>query len=209
MPETLTLENYRDAWNVGEMRSHFCKTVFIVLPALFLILFLSSMVAFACTRFSWRFNVFFLRAVHRRQPDAAAGDLPAAVPDVQVDAVARLAQRHQHRHLLGTKIAVILIHVAFQTGFCTFVLSQLHEDDPEGAQRGRRRSTAPAVPRQFFAGHPPAHAGRRWPRSATLEFTWLYNDFFWGAVLLQPGRRAADHVVDRGARTASTPASTT
>ena len=42
------------------MRSHFFKTAFIVLPALFLILFLSSMVAFACTRFSWRFNVFFL-----------------------------------------------------------------------------------------------------------------------------------------------------
>ena len=42
MPESLTLENYRDAWSVGEMGGHFVKTVFIVLPALFLILFLSS-----------------------------------------------------------------------------------------------------------------------------------------------------------------------
>ena len=35
--------------------------------------------------------------LHRRQPAAAAGDLPAAVPDVQGHAVARLPQRHQHR----------------------------------------------------------------------------------------------------------------
>ena len=59
-PETLTLDNYRDAWNVGDMGSHFLKTAFIVLPALVLILLLASCVAFACTRYSWRFNIFFL-----------------------------------------------------------------------------------------------------------------------------------------------------
>ena len=59
-PKTLTLDNYRDAWSVGEIGSHFRKTAFIVLPALVLILFLSSCIAFACTRYSWRFNIFFL-----------------------------------------------------------------------------------------------------------------------------------------------------
>ena len=58
-PERLTLDNYRDAWRSARW-SHFGKTMFIVLPALFLILMLSSMVAFACTRFCWRFNIFFL-----------------------------------------------------------------------------------------------------------------------------------------------------
>ena len=97
MPETLTLENYRTAWNVGEIRSHFFKTAFIVLPALFLILFLSSMVAFACTRFSWRFNIFFLVLFTAGNLMPRAGDLPAAVPDLQVGSVARPAQRHRHR----------------------------------------------------------------------------------------------------------------
>ena len=36
------------------------------------------------------------------------------------------------------KIGVILIHVAFQSGFCTFVLSNYMKTTPEGAQRGRR-----------------------------------------------------------------------
>ena len=29
---------------------------------------------------------------------------------------------------------------------------------------------------------------------ATLEFTWIYNDFFWALVLMQSRRQAADHV---------------
>ena len=29
---------------------------------------------------------------------------------------------------------------------------------------------------------------------ATLEFTWIYNDFFWALVLMQTRRQAADHV---------------
>ena len=59
-PDTLTLDNYRDAWRVGDIGSHFLKTAFIVLPALLLILLLASCVAFACTRYSWKFNIFFL-----------------------------------------------------------------------------------------------------------------------------------------------------
>ena len=160
--------------------------MFIVLPALFLILFLSSMVAFACTRFWWRFNVFFLVLF-------TAGNLmPQQVifqplfqmykkmpwPDLLSDA--------NTGSLLGTedrgdpdprRVPDRVLHVR---------AVELHEDDPQGAQRGRRWSTAPAC-RASTSRSSCRCAGRHWPRSATLEFTWLYNDFFWGAVLLQPG----------------------
>jgi multiple sugar transport system permease protein len=185
MPESLTLDNYRDAWRVGEIRSHFLKTAFIVLPALFLILFFSSMVAFACTRFSWRFNVFFLVLF-------TSGNLmPVQVifqplfriykwvplPDVLSDT--------DTGSLLGTKIAVILIHVAFQTGFCTFVLSNYMKTIPKELSEAAAVDGA-SVPRQFFQVILPLTR----PALAalgTLEFTWLYNDFFWGAVLLNQG----------------------
>src|SRR5262245_62512288 len=39
-PAHLTLQNYRDAWSVGEMGHKFWNTAFIVIPALFLILLL-------------------------------------------------------------------------------------------------------------------------------------------------------------------------
>ncbi|MFN8020680.1 MAG: hypothetical protein U0Q03_04040 [Acidimicrobiales bacterium] len=60
LPKTLTLDNYREAWKVGGIPRHFYNTMFVTIPALVLILLLSSMVAFACSRFTWRFNIFFL-----------------------------------------------------------------------------------------------------------------------------------------------------
>lgn len=184
-PETLTLDNYRDAWNVGEMSKTFFNTGFIVIPALFLTLLLSSMVAYACTRYSWKFNILFLVLF-------TAGNLmPQQVlfqplfqiykrvpwPDILSDT--------NTGNLLGTKIAVILIHVAFQVGFCTFVLANYMKTIPKEISEAAAVDGAGVV-RQFFQVILPLTR----PALAalgTLEFTWLYNDFFWGAVLLNQG----------------------
>jgi multiple sugar transport system permease protein len=185
LPKALTLDNYREAFRVGSIWSHFGKTMFIVLPSLFLILLLSSMVAFACTRFSWRFNIFFLVLF-------TAGNLmPQQVifqplfqiykkipwPDLLSDA--------DTGHLLGSKVAVIFIHVAFQTGFCTFVLSNYMKTIPKELSEAAAVDGA-SVLRQYFQIILPL-CRPAFAALATLEFTWLYNDFFWGAVLLNQG----------------------
>ena len=185
LPTTLTLDNYRDAWSHGNMWRTFRNTAFIVLPALFLILMFASSVAFVCTRFSWRFNVTLLVLF-------TAGNLmPQQVlfqplfqffkrtpwPDLLSDT--------NTGNLLGTKVAVILIHVAFQTGFCTFVLSNYMKTIPKEISEAALIDGA-SVPRQFFAVILPLTR----PALAalgTLEFTWLYNDFFWGATLINQG----------------------
>ncbi len=185
LPTALTLDNYRDAWAVGEMSKTFGNTAFIVLPALFFTLLLASVVAYACTRYSWRFNIAFLILF-------TAGNLmPQQVlfqplfqmlkrtpwPDLLSDT--------DTGSLLGTKIAVILIHVAFQIGFCTFVLANYMKTIPTELSEAAAIDGA-SVPRQFFSVILPLTR----PALAalgTLEFTWLYNDFFWGAVLLNQG----------------------
>jgi multiple sugar transport system permease protein len=185
LPDALTLENYKDAWRVGDMRHTFLNTAFIILPALVLTLILSSAVAFACTRYSWRFNIAFLVLF-------TAGNLmPYQVlfnpvfqifkrvpwPDVISDT--------DTGNLLGTKIAVILIHVAFQVGFCTFVLANYMKTIPKEISEAAAVDGA-GVLRQFVQVILPLTR----PALAalgTLEFTWLYNDFFWGAVLLNQG----------------------
>lgn len=185
LPDKLTLENYRDAWNVGEMSKTFANTAFIVLPSLVVTLLLSSMVAYACTRYSWRFNIGFLVLF-------TAGNLmPQQVlfqplfqiykrvpwPDILSDT--------NTGNLLGTKIAVILIHVAFQVGFCTFVLSNYMKTIPKEISEAAAVDGAGVV-RQFFQVILPLTRPAL-AALATLEFTWLYNDFFWGAVLLNQG----------------------
>lgn len=184
-PDTLTLDNYREAWTVGEMTKTFWNTAYIVIPALFLILLLSSMAAYACTRYSWRFNILFLVLF-------TAGNLmPQQVlfqplfqiykrvpwPDILSDT--------NTGSLLGTKIGVILIHVAFQVGFCTFVLSNYMKTIPKEISEAAAVDGA-GVARQFFQVILPLTR----PALAalgTLQFTWLYNDFFWGATLLNQG----------------------
>ena len=185
LPETLTLDNYREAWDVGGIWQHFGNTMYITLPALFLILFLSSMVAFACTRFSWRFNVFFLVLF-------TAGNLMPQQVIFQP-----LFQMYKHMpwpdilsdtntgNLVGTKVGVILIHVAFQTGFCTFVLSNYMKTIPKELTEAALVDGA-SVPRQYFQIVLPL-CRPAFAALATLEFTWLYNDFFWGSVLLPQG----------------------
>jgi multiple sugar transport system permease protein len=183
--EEFTFENYTDAWRVGEMSTTFRNTAFIVLPALFIVLLLSAMVAYACTRFSWRFNIAFLVLF-------TAGNLmPQQVlfqplfriydwmpwPDFLSDT--------DTGSLLGTKVSVILIHIAFQLGFCTFVLANYMKTIPREIGEAAQVDGA-SVPRQFFQVILPLTRPAL-AALATLEFTWLYNDFFWGSVLLNQG----------------------
>lgn len=184
-PEALTLDNYRTAFEVGDMGQTFRNTAFIVFPALIITLLLSSMVAFACTRFSWRFNIAFLVLF-------TAGNLmPQQVlfqPLVQIYSripFPDFLSDADTGNLFGTKISVILIHIAFQLGFCTFVLANYMKTIPK--ELGEAASVDGAgVARQFFQIVLPLTR----PALAalgTLEFTWLYNDFFWGSVLLNQG----------------------
>ena len=184
-PKTLSLQNYRNAWTQGGMRRAFGNTMFIVIPSLILILAFSSAMAFAVSRFSWRFNVTLLLIF------TAGNLLPPQVifqplfkmfkaipwPDFLSDT--------NTGNLLGTKIAVIIIHVAFQSGFCTFVLSNYMKTIPKELGEAAMVDGASVVRQYFQIILPlcrPALAAL-----ATLEFAWLYNDFFWAVVLLNQG----------------------
>ncbi len=184
-PDSLSFKNYGDAFDQGDMKHTFMNTAFIVLPAIVLILLFSSMVAFVVSRFSWRFNIPLLLMF------TAGNLLPPQVifkplftifehtpwPDFLSDA--------DTGKLLGTKIGVIIIHVAFQSGFCTFVLSNYMKTIPKELNEAAMVDGA-SVPRQFFQVIMPL-CRPALAALATLEFTWLYNDFFWAVVLLNQG----------------------
>ena len=59
-PHTLTLDNYRNAWSQGDIPHKYLNTALILIPALIFTLFFASMVAFVCSRYSWRFNILLL-----------------------------------------------------------------------------------------------------------------------------------------------------
>jgi multiple sugar transport system permease protein len=140
---TYNLDNYVNSFNQGQLPMYFMNTVIILVPAVILVLFLSSMMAFTVSRYSWRFNLILLMVF------SGANLLP---PQVIITPLFRMylaipmfAPLSDNGILYDQYIGITLINVAFQTGFCTFVLSELHEDDPEVAHRGRRASTAQSV----------------------------------------------------------------
>ena len=185
MPHSLTLQNFRDAWTQGQMTRTFGNTMFILIPSLILILFFSSMMAFAVSRYSWRFNVALLLLF------TAGNLLPPQVlfqPLLQIfkhTPWPDLLSDTNTGSLLGTKVGIIIVHVAFQTGFCTFVLSNYMKTIPKELGEAALVDGA-STSRQFFQIIMPL-CRPVLAALATLEFTWLYNDFFWAVVLLTQG----------------------
>ncbi len=182
-PETLTLDNYRNAWAEGDIARKYWNTALILVPALFFTLFFASMVAFVCSRFSWRFNILMLSIF------TAGNLLPQQIiiqPLFQFYNRVNLPDFMSNSgRLNGSTWGLILIHVAFQSGFCTFVLSNYMKLLPKSLNEAARIDGAGVWKQYWQIIMPltlPALAAL-----ATLEFTWIYNDFFWAVVLEQQG----------------------
>jgi multiple sugar transport system permease protein len=182
-PQTLSLDNYRNAWNQAEIPLHFWNSMIITLPAIVLILLFASMVAYVVSRFSFWFNVplliFFM----------AANLLP---PQVIITPVYQMYLRiplptwiSESGLAYDSFVGLIAINVAFQTGFCTFVLSNYMKTLPTSLTEAARVDGA-SVTRQFFGIIMPL-CRPAFAALAVLEFTWIYNDFFWAVVLMSSG----------------------
>ncbi len=183
LASTLTLENYRNALNRGDLVHHFLNTMIIVVPALVLTLFLASMVAFVVSRFSFRGNVALLMLF------AAGNLLPQQVIVTPLYRVYKSIPLPLAMSDSGTLFdsfwGIILIHVAFQTGFCTFVLSNYMKTLPHELTEAARVDGASAWRQYWQITLPLCRAPLA--ALATLEFTWIYNDFFWALVLMVTG----------------------
>ena len=183
LPNELTLDNYQNAWTQGDILKKYWNTFLILVPALTLTLFFSSMVAFACSRYSWKFNITFLVLF------TAGNLLPQQIiiqPLFQMYNRIPLPEFLSNSGKLnGSTWGLILIHVAFQSGFCTFVLSNYMKLLPKSLNEAARVDGAGVWTLYWQIIMPltrPALAAL-----ATLEFTWIYNDFFWAVVLEQQG----------------------
>ena len=178
-----TLDNYKNAWSQGDFGLHFWNSLIITVPAVLLTLFLSACVAFVVARFSWKFNIallgFFL----------AANLLPPQALLIPVYRMFRAIQVpfwfSESGTLLNSLQGLILVNVAFQTGFCAFVLSNYMKALPRELYESAVIDGA-GVLRQFFQITLPL-CRPALAALAVLQTTWIYNEFFWATVLLQRG----------------------
>ncbi|WP_411284360.1 carbohydrate ABC transporter permease [Lapillicoccus sp.] len=178
-----TLQNYVNSWQQADFGHSLLNSAIITIPAVALTLFLSCCIAFVVARFSFRFNLALLGLF------TAANLLPPQALLIPVYRMFRAIQVpfwvSDSGTLLNSYYGLIAVNVAFQTGFCAFVLSNYMKTIPRELYESAVVDGA-SVLRQFFQltlplCRPPLAA------LATLEVTWIYNEFFWATVLLQSG----------------------
>ncbi len=175
-----TFENYRNAWTQGDLGKYFWNSVIITVPAVFATLFLASLVAFVLARFSYRFNLVLLAMF------LAANLLPPQALLVPVFRIYREIPlpdfMSDSGQMLGSYWGLIAINVAFQLGFCTFVLSNYMKTIPHEIYESAMVDGA-SVWRQYWQLTMPL-VRPALAALATLQTTWIYNEFFWATVLL-------------------------
>jgi len=185
LPESLTLDNFSNAWTTGDLPHYYLNTFLITLPAVLLTLLFSSMVAFGVSRFSFKFNLALLMLF------TAGNLLPQQVIVTPLWRLYRLIEVpewiSESGTLIDSQLGVVMIHIAFQIGFCTFVLSNYMKTIPHELTEAARVDGA-SVFRQYWQVILPL-CRPALAALATLEFTWIYNDFLWALVLIQTGEK--------------------
>jgi multiple sugar transport system permease protein len=185
LPRHLTLRNYFDAWNQSDMLRFFSNSVLITVPAVILTLLLASMVAFVVVRVAVKVNLALLLLF------TAGNLLPQQVIITPLYRLYLLIALpgflSPNGYLFDSYTGLIAINVAFQTGFCVFVLSNYMRTIPDEMYEAAEVDGAGLWARYWRLTLPlcrPALAAL-----ATLLTTWIYNDFFWAITLISTGSK--------------------
>jgi multiple sugar transport system permease protein len=175
-PHSLTLENFAAAWTDGGFSHYFVNTFLVVIPAVVLMLTLSSMSAYVLARHRFRGSRLILMVF------IAGLLLPFQILIIPVYRLSNFL------NIYDSLWALIAIHVAFELGFCTFVLHNFIRTIPKELTEAAAVDGASLFRTWWQVIIPlsrPALAAL-----ATLEFTWKWNDYLWVITLIQSNDNA-------------------
>ena len=171
IPQEISLDNFPRAWEAGGVSRYMLNSFIITIPALIGTIFLSSLSAFALARYKFRGNrlIYFMYV--------AGTMLPFQILLLPVFLL------NNRLGTYNTYWSVIIIHIAFQLGFVTFVLRNFMRTLPGEIMDAARIDGANEFGIYWRIVMPltvPAIAA-----VSTLEFTWIFNDYLWAIILIQ------------------------
>ena len=167
--ETALISNYAAVFEGGKMGRFFLNSLIITLPTVFGTLFLSSLAGYslAMHRFKLNFLVFAMFIAGNFVPYQI---LMIPVRNISIE-----------MGMYNTHLGLIIFHIAFQTGFCTFFLRNFIKELPFELIEAARADGATEwlIYRKIILPLIiPALAAL-----GVLEFTFIWNDYFWALVL--------------------------
>lgn len=166
------VQNYTAVFTSSPMGRYLLNSVVITLPAVVGTLAVSTMAGFALARYKFRGNIA-LFAVFIAGNFVPFQVLMIPVRDLFVHVIP----------LYDTVWALVLFHIAFQTGFCTLFMRNFIRELPDALVEAARIEGVAELRIFWHVILPlvrPALAAL-----AVLEFTFIWNDYFWALVLVQ------------------------
>ena len=175
LPEKINLNSYLEAWRRGGLQNYLPNSFIITIPSLVLTLLLASLSAYALARFRFKGNLplYFMFV--------GGTMIPFQILLLPV------FQLSDWMGIYDTYFGLIAIHTAFQLGFCTFVLRNYMMTVPIQVLESARMDGCTELGIWWKIMIPltlPAFAA-----VATLEFTWIFNDYIWPLVLIRTAEK--------------------
>ncbi|MBS3765485.1 carbohydrate ABC transporter permease [Candidatus Bipolaricaulota bacterium] len=170
LPDEFTFQYFLEAWNQGGMSRYFLNSFIITVPSVIGALFFSALGGFALAKYDFKYNKLVLGVF------IAGNMIPFQMMMFPVFEISNILG------IYDTYLAVILFHVAFQMGFCIFFLRNFIRTIPTDlldAARVDGSSEFRIFLQIVLPLTKPALAAL-----GILEFTWIWNDYLWGLVLL-------------------------
>jgi len=170
-PKNFYTGNFEKVWKSAGMGRAMFNTFLITIPSVAGTLLLSSLAGFALAFYKFKGNRLILIIF------VAGMLLPFQMLMIPVERFSAVVG------LKNTTIGVILFHIAFQLGFCTFFLRNFMRQIPFSLIESMRIDGADefTIYRKIILPLAlPALAAL-----SVLEFTWIWNDMLWSLVLLR------------------------
>lgn len=170
LPDEFTFQYFAEAWNQGGMSRYFLNSFIITVPSVLGALFFSALGGFALAKYRFKYSKLILGIF------IAGNMIPFQMMMFPVFEISNVLG------LYDTYLAVILFHVSFQMGFCIFFLRNFIRTIPTDlldAARVDGSSEFRIFLQIVLPLTKPALAAL-----GILEFTWIWNDYLWGLVLL-------------------------
>lgn len=175
LPADPTFDNYRKAWGEGNFKLNLINSLIVTLPAVFLLVLISSLAAFAFARLQFRGRtvLFYLLLVGVMVPPQAI-----VIPVFQV--IFRMG-------LLNTFTGLVLVYLSWSP-VAILILTTFFRGIPKEMFEAAMIDGAGTLRSLFLIALPLAK-----PAIATVSifyFVWIYNDLLYPLVLLQDPEKA-------------------
>ena len=164
--------NYVDVFTRSPMGEYLFNSVKITFPAVALTLVLSTLAGFALAKYRFRGNTVLLAIF------IAGNFVPFQVLMIPVRTLMTTVFP-----LYNTIWALIVFHAAFQTGFCTLFMRNFIRELPDALVDAARMDGASEW--RVFGEIVLPLVRPALAALAVLEFTFIWNDYFWALVLVQ------------------------